>query len=92
MARPSAEVILTVDHETGQDDILLAQGIWQVTYRGLPIAIRNIRYNRLACKHKYPRTTFHNAAHAHRLAAQLNEQTNTKDFDVIEIELIEEKE
>jgi hypothetical protein len=90
MARPSAEVLLSIEHEMGQDDILLAQGIWQVVYRGQPIAIRNQRYTRLACKHKYPRTTFNNEAHAHRLAAQLNEQTNSKDFDVIEIVLVKE--
>jgi hypothetical protein len=90
MARPSAEVLLSIEHETGQDDILLAQGIWQVVYKGQPIAIRNVRYNRLACKFKYPRTTFNNEAHAHRLAEQLNKQTNSKDFDVIEIEILEE--
>ena len=84
MARPSAEVLLSDTHDTGLDEILLAQGLWVVCYRTMPIAIRQQRWNRLGCKFKYPRSIFTNPAHAYKLAEQLNKQFNTEEFSVKE--------
>ena len=85
MARPSAQVLLSDTHDTGIDEILLAQGLWVVCYNTMPIAIRQQRWGRQGCKFKYPRTMFANPAHAYKLADELNRQFNTDKFSVKEM-------
>ena len=60
-------------------DILDAPVLFRVVHAGKPIAVRQLK----PCGHLgYPPTTFHNPAHAKRLAHRLNDVFATDAFTV----------
>ena len=84
MARPSAHVIVSTDIDDIIIDILDATGVYYVTYRGQPIAVRVCSWTSAGIKHTYKRTGFNNPQHCQRLAAKLNKDFNSTEFAVKE--------
>lgn len=86
MARPAPEILLNKEYGDGDSlEILHSQGIWILTYKNIPCAVRE-RYYAADGEHvKYPRTGYNNEAHCHRLATKLNKEFNTKDFGCLEV-------
>lgn len=87
MARPAATVILThTDYHDGSlTEIIQGSGIFFVVYRDRAVNIRRSNaYTHMTAK--YSKVGFPNKAHAIRLKDKLNQQFNTTDFSVIEVE------
>lgn len=84
MARPKPEVLTEyVDPKTYKaEQILKADAIFAVFYKGEPINIRTL--NKLVSYPgpKYKKSSFSAPGHALNLAARLNEQFNTDEFTV----------
>lgn len=86
MARPAPEIITSQPTEDGgRIEILNSQGVWVLSYRGIPCAVKE-RYWLSDGEHiKYPRTGFNNRAHCQRLADKLNDTFNTDQFGCLEV-------
>lgn len=87
MSRPKPNVILeSVNKENYKvDQILEAEGIWAVFYKGNPF---NLKSGSLVSSYpgpKYKKVSFSNPGHAHNLAKKLNKQFDSTDFKVYKL-------
>lgn len=87
MSRPKPIIILEyVDKKTFKvDQILEADAVWAVFYRGKPF---NLKASSLVSNYpgpKYKKTAFSNPGHAHNLAKKLNTMFKTVDFQVVKL-------
>jgi hypothetical protein len=96
MARPKPTVLIEhVDQKTYRiEQILDAEAIYAVFYKGKPINIKTANYLVSYPGPKYKKSSFSNAGHAFNLADRLNKLYKTCDFEVYELTtgtLIKEK-
>ena len=87
MSRPKPNVILeSVNKENYKvDQVLEAEGIWAVFYKGNPF---NLKSGSLVSSYpgpKYKKVSFSNPGHAHNLAKKLNKQFDSTDFKVYKL-------
>lgn len=87
MSRPKPIIILEyVDKKTFKvDQILEADAVWAVFYRGKPF---NLKASSLVSNYpgpKYKKTAFSNPGHAYNLAKKLNTMFKTVDFQVVKL-------
>lgn len=88
MARPKPTVILEYvePHTYKAEQILEAEAIFAVFYKGDPINIRTLNKAVDYPGPKYKKTSFCSPGHALNLAKRLNEQYGCRDFTVRRIE------
>jgi len=84
MSRPKPTVLLEhVDKKTYKSEqILQAEAIWAVFYRGAPFNLKSANVLTNYPGPKYKKVSFSNRGHALNLAKKLNEMFNCKDFEV----------
>jgi len=85
MSRPAPKILneLTDKHTYKSQQVLAAEGIYAVFYKGAPI---NLRTANLLVQYpgpKYKKVSFSNPGHAVNLARKLNIQFQTTDFTVV---------
>jgi len=85
MSRPSAPVLAQADRGDLIVEILDAQGMFYITYRGNACSVRTSSWTNIGLKHSYIRCGYSNPQHCKRLAAKLNKEFNTTDFGMKEI-------
>ena len=85
MARPKPRVVLEqVDRKTYRaEQVLAADAIYAVFYRGQPINLRSLSTLVSYPGPKYKKTAFPNSGPAFNLADRLNEMFKTNDFTVV---------
>ena len=84
MSRPKPNVLIEkTDRQTYKSEqILEAEAIWAVFYKGKPFNLKS-QHSLIAYPGaKYKKTSFSNPGHAHNLASKLNENFNCNDFSV----------
>jgi len=87
MARPSGEVLISMELGTATLDILRAQSMWCVLYKNQPIGVRRTYHSEnLNTMTKYMKTCYTTPAPAHALSLKLNEIFNCTDFTVCELQ------
>lgn len=87
MSRPKPNVLIEkTDRQTYKSDqILEAEAIWAVFYKGRPFNLKS-QHSLIAYPGaKYKKTSFSNPGHAHNLASKLNEIFNCTDFAVFKL-------
>jgi hypothetical protein len=87
MSRPKPKVILEhVNKKTYKSDqILEAEAIWAVFYKGRPFNLKSQNSLGIFNSSKYKKVSFSNPGHAHNLAKKLNSLFNTGDFEVYKL-------
>jgi hypothetical protein len=87
MSRPRPKVILEhVNKKTYKSDqILEAEAIWAVFYKGQPFNLKSQNSLGSFNGSKYKKVSFSNPGHAHNLAKKLNSLFNTTDFEVYKL-------
>ena len=87
MSRPKPTIILeNIDKKTYKSDqILQAEAIWAVFYRGSPFNLKSANILTNYPGPKYKKVSFSNPGHAHNLANKLNETFNCNDFSVYKL-------
>jgi len=87
MSRPKPTVVLeNVNKKTFKSDqILEAEAIWAVFYKGRPFNLKSQNSLGGYSGSKYKKVSFSNPGHAHNLAKKLNTMFNTKDFIVVKL-------
>ncbi len=87
MSRPKPNVLMekTDRHSYKSEQILEAEAIWAVFYKGKPFNLKS-QHSLIAYPGaKYKKTSFSNPGHAHNLSAKLNEIFNCLDFAVYKL-------
>lgn len=84
MARPKPKIILEhIDPDTYKSEqVLEAEAIYAVFYKGEPINIRTLNKLISYPGPKYKKVSFSNPGHALNLAERLNSLFDTEDFEV----------
>ena len=78
MARPGAEILLTINQtDMLSTDILTAQGLYAVLYQDKPINVKNCYWSARGQQNKYTKSVFANQAPAKNLAKKLNDMFYT---------------
>jgi len=86
MARPQPTILMTTEYQgVNQLDILKADGLWAVVYRGQPINVRKTLLTLQGESFKYQRGTYPSPAPARILAEKLNELFYCTDFAVVKV-------
>lgn len=88
MSRPKPNILLEyVNKENYKiEQILEAEAIWAVFYRGKPFNLKNGNMLSSYPGPKYKKVSFSNPGHAHNLAKKLNNLFNTSDFKVYKLD------
>jgi len=85
MSRPKPKVLL--EHNSKKnfktDQILEAEAIWAVFYKGAPFNLKSFSSMMSYPGPKYKKTAFSNPGHAVNLAKKLNIQFDCRDFSVV---------
>jgi hypothetical protein len=85
MSRPKPKVLL--EHNSKKnfktDQILEAEAIWAVFYKGNPFNLKSFSSMMSYPGPKYKKTAFSNPGHAVNLAKKLNIQFGCRDFSVV---------
>lgn len=84
MSRPKPKVILehTSKKTYKSEQILEAEAIWAVFYKGSPFNLKSFNSITNYPGPKYKKTSFSNPGHALNLAKKLNLMFNCQDFEV----------
>ena len=84
MSRPKPTVLLeyTNKKDYKSEQILAAEGIWAVFYKGKPFNLKSANLLNNYPGPKYKKVSFSNPGHAENLAKKLNTQHNTDKFAV----------
>ena len=87
MSRPKPKVLLEVTNKKNYktEQVLEADAIWAVFYKGSPI---NLKTNSIIAGQmgpKYKKVSFSNSGHAFNLAEKLNKLFSTSDFSVYKL-------
>ncbi len=92
MSRPKPKVILeSINKKTYKSDqILEAEAIWAVFYKGQPFNLKSQNSLSSYSGSKYKKVSFSNPGHAHNLAKKLNSLFNCNDFAVYKLTTGEE--
>jgi hypothetical protein len=87
MSRPKPKVILEITNKITYktEQVLEAEAIWAVFYKGQPINLKTNSVVGQTLGPKYKKVSFSNAGHAHNLAEKLNKAFGTKDFSVFKL-------
>lgn len=87
MSRPRPTVILErTDSKTYKSEqILEAEAIWAVFYKGSPFNLKSLNSITNYPGPKYKKVSFSNPGHAHNLAKKLNTMFKCKDFAVYKL-------
>lgn len=87
MSRPKPKIILEyTDKKTYKSDqVLEAEAIWAVFYKGKPFNLKSSAQLSSDNSDKYKKVSFSNPGHAHNLAKKLNEKFKTTDFKVVKL-------
>lgn len=87
MSRPKPNIILTHTNSTTykSEQILDAEAIYAVFYKGKPINIRAMNSLIDYPGPKYKKCSFSNSGHAFNLAERLNKLFKTSDFEVFKL-------
>lgn len=87
MSRPKPNILLeNINKKTFKSDqILEAEAIWAVFYKGQPFNLKSQNSLGGYAGSKYKKVSFSNPGHAHNLAKKLNSMFNTKDFVVVKL-------
>jgi hypothetical protein len=85
MSRPKPKVLLEYTNKKTykSEQILEAEAIWAVFYKGEPFNLKS--FNSLVAYPgpKYKKVSFSNPGHAHNLAKKLNQQFGVSEFEVV---------
>ena len=92
MSRPKPKVLLETSNKKNFkiDQVLDAEAIWAVFYKGKPINLKTTSLLADQPGPKYKKVSFSNAGHAFNLAEKLNKLYNTNDFTVFKLTTGEE--
>lgn len=84
MSRPKPNVLLeTTDRKTYKvDQVLEAEAIWAVFYKGKPFNLKSFSMISNYPGPKYKKVSFSNPGHAINLAKKLNDLYTTNEFNV----------
>jgi len=87
MSRPKPKVLLEHNNKKNRktDQILEADAIWAVFYKGRPFNLKSQDSFASYSGSKYKKVSFSNPGHAHNLAKKLNTQFNTSEFVVVKL-------
>jgi hypothetical protein len=87
MSRPKPKILLEHINKKNfkTDQILEAEAIWAVFYKGQPFNFKSQNSFSSYSNSKYKKVSFSNPGHAHNLAKKLNSLFNTSDFIVIKL-------
>ena len=87
MSRPRPKIILeNINKNTFKSNqILEAEAIWAVFYKGLPFNLKSASAITSYPGPKYKKVSFSNPGHAHNLAKKLNQMFNCEDFQVVKL-------
>lgn len=87
MSRPKPDVILEyTDRKTYKSEqILDAEAIWAVFYKGNPFNLKSFNSLTNYPGPKYKKTSFSNPGHALNLAKKLNTMFKSQDFEVYKL-------
>tara|TARA_R110000803_G_scaffold41704_4_gene89597 strand:+ start:5057 stop:5371 length:315 start_codon:yes stop_codon:yes gene_type:complete len=97
MSRPKPTILLEAvnKHTYKAEQVLVAEAIFSVHYKGNPINLRTLNTLVSYPGPKYKKVSFSNSGHAFNLAARLNKVFDTRDFQVIKLtagEIVQEVE
>lgn len=92
MSRPKPTIIAEVVNKKTykSDQILEAEAIWAVFYKGKPFNLKSQNSISGYPGSKYKKVSFSNPGHALNLARKLNSEFNTNDFAVFKLTTGEE--
>jgi hypothetical protein len=87
MSRPKPTVLLELTNKKNYktEQVLEADAIWAVFYKGQPF---NLKSGSLISSYpgpKYKKVSFSNPGHAYNLAKKLNKLFKTTDFEVVKL-------
>ena len=87
MSRPKPKVLLElIDKKTFKSDqVLEAEAIWAVFYKGQPFNLKSQNSLGVYSGSKYKKVSFSNPGHAINLAKKLNALYGTEDFEVFKL-------
>lgn len=86
MARPKPNIIIEyADKNYNSEQVLEADAIYAVYYKGQPINLRSLNTLVNYPGPKYKKVSFSNSGHAFNLADRLNKKFNTNDFVVYKL-------
>lgn len=87
MSRPKPKIILDyTDRKTYKSEqILDAEAIWAVFYKGKPFNLKSLNSLTNYPGPKYKKTSFSNSAHCFNLAKRLNKIFKCNDFEVYKL-------
>ena len=82
MSRPRPKILLEHDLDNLIIQVLAAEKLWAVVYKGEPITLRKLSWAVDGEHKKYMRNSFTNQANCQNLADRLNHWFKTTDFTV----------
>ena len=87
MSRPKPRVLLDYTNKKTYktEQILEADAIWAVFYKGEPFNLKSFSSIVSYPGPKYKKVSFSNPGHAHNLAKKLNLTFGTEDFQVVKL-------
>ncbi len=92
MSRPKPKIVLENTNKSNykSDQILEAEAIWAVFYKGKPFNLKSQNSLSSYSGSKYKKVSFSNPGHAHNLAKKLNSLFACNDFKVYKLTTGEE--
>lgn len=87
MSRPKPKVLLEQTNKKTYkiEQVLEAEAIWAVFYKGQPINLKSFNSLTGYPGPKYKKVSFSNQGHALNLSKKLNQMFNCEDFQVVEL-------
>jgi len=87
VSRPKPSVLLEYTNKKNYktEQVLEADAIWAVFYKGKPVNLRTTSIVAQKLGPKYKKVSFSNAGHAYNLAEKLNKLFNCTDFTVFKL-------